>query len=655
MMVRTYSRSSQSNIALLCAVATAVSFAGVTAQERRGDPHSGREKREEVERRKRERDDLLLRKYQKEFEYDPKKDEILHGRYMNDEYDRKKEQAEQLMEQEEKERGREPLLGRKHYGDGEEGEEEDFNFPGLEDWLLPFDQLGSGGQGGAGAVDWSLAGKGHCNSGYVPYGGTCYKISKKMATFTQCVQEVCAEDGGTLATISTDGLAEFLWQLIIFSGGTEQYGTFIGLYQDMSDPQVDSWEWADGSQVNYTDWHIGEPQGSVGCASVSCAAMIPTCFWCEDPSTPRIRGWDDISCIREQHCLCQQGSHPSASFMKSARNLDWPGFITWATPIYFALGWPCLILLVWALVGTMLVTRRPMGHPGRNEFISTVPSRHPSQAYGNLLESHNEWDVDSLVHSWLVRGGCSAMCYAVVVLILAFTTAVQNRGVMIRIFINAFEALVMAGCKLAVGLSALFVHQNLSSISRAMAGPWILILAVSKMAMALAALLMCFGYLDLAGSYEVCGALSLFTWSCTIAMIFQSLAGFSLFRVYYRTVRRVGDREVFAKVVGGWWSALVGSTFGVGIGFWWCGARLLTDADYALLEIPFLLVLTACCQVTAGLSIVRTNSLIRSYFKSPEGKAKFAELSERVRQEFTTDSGSEMRTRIGHSQAAMEI
>merc|ERR1719240_2295971 len=107
--------------------------------------------------------------------------------------------------------------------------------------------------------------------------------------------------------------------------------------------------------------------------------------------------------------------------------------------------------------------------------------------------------------------------------------------------------------------------------------------------MALGQLLMAFGYLRVALTYETCEALSLFTWSCTISMIFQSLAGFSLFRVYYRTVRRVGDREVFSMVVGCWWSALVGSTFGVGIGLWWCGSEFMTDADIGLMAMPLVL------------------------------------------------------------------
>merc|ERR1719436_1908283 len=102
------------------------------------------------------------------------------------------------------------------------------------------------------------------------------------------------------------------------------------------------------------------------------------------------------------------------------------------------------------------------------------------------------------------------------------------------------------------------------------------------MAMALGQLLTFFGYVHIAYTYQVCDALTLFTWSCMFGVIFQSLAGFSLFRVYYRTVRRVGDREVFSRVVGCWWSALVGSTFGVGIGLWWCGAMMLIDADSGL-------------------------------------------------------------------------
>eukprot|EP00747_Dinoflagellata_sp_TGD_P166009 gnl/TRDRNA2_/TRDRNA2_188153_c0_seq1.p1 gnl/TRDRNA2_/TRDRNA2_188153_c0~~gnl/TRDRNA2_/TRDRNA2_188153_c0_seq1.p1 ORF type:complete len:583 (+),score=40.19 gnl/TRDRNA2_/TRDRNA2_188153_c0_seq1:1-1749(+) len=518
-----------------------------------------------------------------------------------------------------------------HYAEGdhpelheewmEHGEYEDEGFP--EEW------------------EWIPHGENHCSPGYMPYGDGCYWVSEEKGTFTQCQTEICANEGGTLASIYEDGLDEFLWELIIIAGDTSQYGTFIGFFQDIT-TNVDDWEWVNGSQVNYENWHDGMPHAGMGCATVACAAMIPTCFWCEDPTTPRYRGWDAVSCVRERHCLCQEDSRPSQSYLKSLGNLNWPGFLTFIQPIYLGMGWPCLFSLVWALLGTLSVTQRPTDHPGQVDFLSTSAN---ANSYGPLLAtSRNALHVDSLVHSLVLRGGRCAVIYGVVLLALSFTTAIQNQeGATLRVIVNAFEAIVMFVCKLTVGISAMSVHRHLSPTSRAMAGPWIWILSVSKILLALGAFLTCCGYLHLWGTFDVCAALNLFTISCIIYAVFQSLAGFALFRVYYRTVRRVGDREIFSRVIGCWWSTLVGSTFGVGIGWWWCGARWLTDNQ----DIPYLLALAAICELVAGASMLRANKRIRYYFRSAEGKAKFAEVGARMMTEIRREGDTQLRERVG--------
>jgi len=496
-----------------------------------------------------------------------------------------------------------------------------------------------------------------CSRGYSAYRGSCYKVSDVAATFTKC-QEICEAEGGSLATINDDRLDSFLWNLIRFSEGTAQYGTWIGLYIDTSSQGYD-WEWVDGSVLRfengrqkYANPNGGAPEvleGNLGCAKTSCATMIPTCYWCEDdPTLPRLRAWDQIRCIREQHCLCEEGIIPSTSYLKSVGNLDWPEFLTSAQPIYFGLGYPCLILLIWAFFGTLLVTRRPSDHPRQGKYKNVTAGKEEGFLYGNLLDSRS----GELVDEWVVRGGYAAILYGLILFALAFTVSAQNSGMTVGLIKNALESFAMTVCKFAVGLSAFFVHRYLSPTSRAMAGPWVLILAVSKMAMAFGQFLMALGYLRVALTYETCEALSLFTWSCMIGVIFQSVSGFALFRVYYRTVRRVGDREVFSRVVGCWWSALVVSTFGVGIGFWWCGALMLIDADSGLAEMPFRLAVTACCQLTAGLSMLRANMHIRDFFNCSEGKAKYAELVERIGAD--SRQNGELRTRVARSMEDFE-
>jgi hypothetical protein len=492
-----------------------------------------------------------------------------------------------------------------------------------------------------------------CTNGYSPYRNGCYKVSKDSAAFTKC-QKICEDDGGSLAAVADDWMDEFLWNLVASSGGLAQYGTYIGLYHDMNS-RSDLGEWVDGSSMSYTNHRSGEErlESNLGCSTSSCATMIPSCYWCEDdPGRPRDRGWDQIRCIREQHCLCEQDRYASISYQKSVSTLDWPEFLTSAQPIYFRIGWGCVGLLIWALVGTCLVTRRSSSHPRANKYLNVSMGKDPRLSYGELLDTRGD-DVEGLVNLWVVRGGCAASAYGVMLLALAFTTMIQNNGSMVRIVINAFEAFLMFACKATVGISAFSVHRHLSATSRAIAGPWVLIISISKMAMACGQLLMVFGYVRILLTFELCDALSLYVGMCMIGVISQSLAGFSLFRVYYRTVRRVGDREVFSRVVGCWWSALVGSTFGVGIGLWWSGAEFMSDADSGLMAMPIVLLMAAACQLTAGLSMLRANQHIRAFFKSPEGKEAFADLTESVRSD---PSGStELRMRVGRPTPVMEL
>eukprot|EP00747_Dinoflagellata_sp_TGD_P033726 gnl/TRDRNA2_/TRDRNA2_136810_c0_seq1.p1 gnl/TRDRNA2_/TRDRNA2_136810_c0~~gnl/TRDRNA2_/TRDRNA2_136810_c0_seq1.p1 ORF type:complete len:244 (+),score=13.09 gnl/TRDRNA2_/TRDRNA2_136810_c0_seq1:120-851(+) len=240
------------------------------------------------------------------------------------------------------------------------------------------------------------------------------------------------------------------------------------------------------------------------------------------------------------------------------------------------------------------------------------------------------------------------MLNAVFLVALALTTLAQARGAAITPLLNTIESFVMSVCKFAVSLSAIAVHRNLAPVSRIVVGPWILWIAVSKMLMAGGELMLTVGYLGVAAD-STCAAFRLFCLSLMFSVIFQSTAGFALFRIYRRVANHLGETDVFSRVLGCWWAALVCSNFGVGIGLWACGRELLYNGlgEKRINLMPLLF--AACCQITEGFSMLRTNQRLRAYFASPEGKVTLAELSEEVAMLSRPRGTGEVRERVAHA------
>eukprot|EP00662_Eupelagonemidae_sp_cell21_P032423 gene32423-58893_t len=157
----------------------------------------------------------------------------------------------------------------------------------------------------------------------------------------------------------------------------------------------------------------------------------------------------------------------------------------------------------------------------------------------------------------------------------AVTTMLHMRRVIPMHFWMEFaESLVMCAAKLAVAHSAHLAHRHLSPVSRAVAGPWILVLAASKLLMALMAFIFAIIYATLhhgADPDGFCRVGFVFVWSCLGAAVFQTSAGFAMFQIRERAAALTGDSRVFTRIVGRWWGVLIAGTFGVGAWMWFCG------------------------------------------------------------------------------------
>jgi len=69
-------------------------------------------------------------------------------------------------------------------------------------------------------------------------------------------REDCLARGGDLASIHTDAENEHVFDL---TGGNVH--VWLGLHENVDD---ETWHWIDGSEMNYTRWHNGEPNNHGG-------------------------------------------------------------------------------------------------------------------------------------------------------------------------------------------------------------------------------------------------------------------------------------------------------------------------------------------------------------------------------------------------------
>lgn len=473
-----------------------------------------------------------------------------------------------------------------------------------------------------------------CPDGFVAYGGGCFFLSEEDGNFSHCQDRVCGTRGSSLAAVTDTQTDDFLSELA--RGGGEH--AFIGLYARGDDP-VGRWFWIDGSDRGFSAWAPGEPSN-----------------WCLDEDCVLIswgtsRGWSSVSCSARLRCLCQFGAVATHHFradeallggavgepnyeqcFKRRSRCWWFGHGSRSfRAAFLSLGLPCAAAALLSLADALGAI--PSKAVDVELWLKQGEVAEESSSYGQLLDpAEAAAGGDDVVQRWVVRGAWGAILYSVALFMLAFTTLLHiNYGIVLGFGIDAAEAFVMCGCNLAVGLSAHAVHRHLSPLSRAVAASWVLVLAASKMLMALCALVLAGTYACIAlggtvrESQSFCLAWYAFCWALLLCLVFQCAAGVALSRIHARAVGCLGDRRVFSRVVGGSWALLTGGTFGVGLGMGLCSALVVFDDPGDALEpvqaVGLCYLVAACCQFLAGAAMLRANVQIRAHFAAAAKRA----------------------------------
>ena len=150
-------------------------------------------------------------------------------------------------------------------------------------------------------------------------------------------------------------------------------------------------------------------------------------------------------------------------------------------------------------------------------------------------------------------------------------------------------------CAFQVGYSAAVVDRHLSPLARAVAGPWVRVLALSKLLMALCAALLMLAYFGVA-LWPSCSWGFLFCFSLMLSIVFQSGAGVALFALHQRATSHAAN---FPARAGGWWRVLVAGTFGVGPALWGCGLVHVFEVPFGP-PVAVLYLVAAGSQLLAG-------------------------------------------------------
>ncbi|CAH1248696.1 CSMD1 [Branchiostoma lanceolatum] len=116
------------------------------------------------------------------------------------------------------------------------------------------------------------------------FNGTCYTISDTSVTFTEA-ELYCAGGGGIVVTVKDQQVQDFLIQLL----SVPNKDVWIGLTdQDVEGQFV----WSDGTQLVYSNWAPGEPNGDI---TKNCVHLWPLANF----------RWDDMPCGRSNYYICQ--------------------------------------------------------------------------------------------------------------------------------------------------------------------------------------------------------------------------------------------------------------------------------------------------------------------------------------------------------------
>lgn len=277
------------------------------------------------------------------------------------------------------------------------------------------------------------------------------------------------------------------------------------------------------------------------------------------------------------------------------------------------------LLLVYSFIGCSGMDAKPQ----TSDLVYDIDA---SSSYGQLLEAcDRQDDVDSSVNRWVVRGSLAAMIHGVALFALAVTALLHvNYGVNFGFTLDGLETFTMSTAKLFVSLSACMVQRHLSNVSRSVVEWWILVFALAKLAMCILDLVLSImyfsnsvgGFVKQNGTF--CTSGYLFLWMLMLSMIFQSIAGVALSRIFARAVSHVGGLASMLQIVGSSGFLLIVFTFGSGFGQGLCSALFIFDVENDNIDpaygIAFSYAAAAICYFLAGAATLRANAQIQSHF-----------------------------------------
>ena len=144
---------------------------------------------------------------------------------------------------------------------------------------------------------FSLVFSQNCEIGWSVFGTNCYKVipaEQENGTNWFDAQKACESLGSNLASIHDMDEQTQIGAIINSSivsnssfGPTHGFHIWIGLKR--AAPQITTWQWADGTAYNFTDWQKGEPNDA---DDEACACMY------EESSVTIHYQWVDNTCAK---------------------------------------------------------------------------------------------------------------------------------------------------------------------------------------------------------------------------------------------------------------------------------------------------------------------------------------------------------------------
>ncbi|XP_059198374.1 galactose-specific lectin nattectin-like [Centropristis striata] len=127
-----------------------------------------------------------------------------------------------------------------------------------------------------------------CPDGWTRFGSRCFKFHITAKTWMDA-EKLCQSANGNLASIHSAEENTFLNDFIEDVSGTSRR-TWIGATDAVQEKTL---QWADGSPVQFTRWHTGQPDNFKG--KEHCVEMN----W-------HGNFWNDLSCITKLSFVCSK-------------------------------------------------------------------------------------------------------------------------------------------------------------------------------------------------------------------------------------------------------------------------------------------------------------------------------------------------------------